>query len=385
MAYDISTYKAVLDRYLTSGVKYLRYISKRLNKATIYYPIIDNAQIRSCQIDGIYKEGRTTYYNTSKPYSEWDWFTSQYDICGLNELDSTVKADYLVMIVGPKAALIELTAENYDLKRLSETKVFDIQMYLLINASKRIARNGNHFYRYSFSHGSFIYNQKRLPIQQVIKITQDRSYTSDNMFVDYLQEVNVDEVDDLMNKLLGRYIRGCKDSDKSISKHTWLAHTKALFDIMNCTTEHQDDIRHRVIQFCEQQVEPTTTDGSTNVITAHYTTIKGTVDIGKLYDCLRTEGYIDIQTTKEDFKYYFLGVGNYPTKKIKWQGKNILLAILIAELHTGVSTDWKTTEAIFDGVKGDNLKKQYNNSRSDSKSDKTIKQLIARAQIKPQQ
>jgi hypothetical protein len=55
------------------------------------------------------------------------------------------------------------------------------------------------------------------------------------------------------------------------------------------------------------------------------------------------------------------------------------LAILIGKLHTGASTDWKTTEAIFEDVKGENLKKQYNNSKSDSKSEIIIDQLILRA------
>ena len=127
-------------------------------------------------------------------------------------------------------------------------------------------------------------------------------------------------------------------------------------------------------------MEPSITPiSSSNVITAHFSTIKGTVDIRKLYDGLYTEGYIDGQTTKEDFVFYFSGIGNYPTKKIKWKGTKVLLAILIGKLHTSTSTDWKTTEAIFEDVKGNNLKKQYNNSESDSKSERIIEQLILRA------
>ena len=51
MAYDINTYKATLDNYLTSGIKYLRYVRKRMGKTMIFYPIINDAQIKSFVID----------------------------------------------------------------------------------------------------------------------------------------------------------------------------------------------------------------------------------------------------------------------------------------------------------------------------------------------
>lgn len=379
MAYDISTYKTVLDHYLTSGVKYLRYVCKRIGKATIYYPIINDSQIKSYIKDQICVEGTSTFYDKSKPYSDWDWIKSNYDVIGLDKLDSTIKADYLVLVVGDTAALVKLTSENYDVKRLSERRVYDVQAYLLLNASKRIARNGNHFYRYDFSHGRFVYNRKRLPIPQVVKMAQDNTYTSDNVFIEYIQQVTVDDVVFLMNKLLGRYIRGCKGTNKSISKSDWLNHTKSVFDSLKCVTSHQEAVRTKVIQFCEQQMKASKVIEPTNVITAHFCTINGTVVLDKLYDSLYTQGYIDGQTTKDDFIYFFSGKGNYPSSKIKWKGKKILLAILIAKLHTGTLTDWKTTEAIFEGVKGDNLKKQYNNSRSEGKSEKTIEQIILRS------
>ena len=56
-----------------------------------------------------------------------------------------------------------------------------------------------------------------------------------------------------------------------------------------------------------------------------------------------------------------------------------ILALLIAKLHTGLSTDWKTTEAIFEDVKGDNLKKQFSNNKEDNKSEAIVNQLISRA------
>ena len=195
MAYDISTYKTVLEKYLTSGVKYLRYIHKSIGKATIYYPIINDAQIKSYLTDQTFKDGTKTYYDKSKPYSEWDWLQSNYDIEGINDLDTSVNADYLVLIVGTMAALVKMTSENYDIERLRDRKVYDIQAYLLLKASKRIARNGNHFYRYFYNHGRFEYGKKRLPFEQVVRIANDMEYTSDNLFIDYILQVSVDEVD----------------------------------------------------------------------------------------------------------------------------------------------------------------------------------------------
>ena len=379
MAYDISTYKNAIDNYLTSGVKYLRYVRKSIGKTTIYYPIINDAQIKSYLTDQIFKEGKTTYYNTSKPYSEWDWFASNYDICGLKELDTSVKADYLVLIVGSKAALVKLTSDNYETNRLLDRTVYDIQSYFLLKASKRITRSGSYFYRYTYKHGRFEFGMKRLSFEQIVKIATDKDYTSDRIFIDYIQQVQLDEIDNLLQTLLGRHIRGCKGTDNAVSKHDWLNHTLSVFELMECATIHQEDVRETVLKFCQQLITPTKNVATSNVITAHYSTIKATVDIGKLYDSLTDEGYIDRQTTKDDFIFYFSGIGNYPSKKIKWKGKKIILALLIAKLHTGLSTDWKTTEAIFEDVKGDNLKKQFSNNKEDNKSEAIVKQLISRA------
>ena len=219
MAYDISTYKAILDKYQTSGIKYLRYVRKSIGKATIYYPIVNNAQINSYKTDNNFKDGRNTSYNNSLPYSEWNWFISNYDIQGLNELDSTIKADYFVLIVGTGAALIRLTSENYETRRLSDSIIYDIQSFFLLKASKRITRSGSYFYRFAYNHGRFDYEKNRLSIEQVIKIATDKDYTSDRIFVDYIQHVSIDEVDSLLHLLLGRYIRGCKGTDKDISKN----------------------------------------------------------------------------------------------------------------------------------------------------------------------
>ena len=378
MAYDISTYKTVLDKYLTSGVKNLRYVQKSIGKATIYYPVINDAQIKSYLTDLIFKEGTKTYYDKSKPYSEWEWFKSNYNIQGLKGLDTLVKANYLALIVGTMAALVRLTSDNYEVERLKERKVYDIQAYLLLKASKRIARSGNHFYRYSYNHGRFEYGKERLSFEQVVKIANDKNYTSDNIFIDYVQHVSVNAIENLFHILLGRYIRGCDSINKKVAKNDWLNHTKHIFELLKCDTLYQEAVSEEILRFCQQQTTPIIISASPNAITSHFSTIKGNVDIGKLYDSLYTEGYIDDQTTKEDFIFYFRGIGNYPTKKIKWRGSKVLLAILIGKLHTSISTDWKTTEAIFEGVKGDNLKKQYNNSKSDSKNETIIEQLISR-------
>ena len=142
MAYDSNIYKRALDNYLTSGIKYLRYVRKRMGNAMIFYPIINDAQIKSMVIDNIYIGGRTVNYGKVKPYSDWDWFKSNYAIQGLKELDKEVKADYLVLIVGTMAALVKLSSDNYEIKRLKNSNVYDIQAYLLLKASKRIARSG---------------------------------------------------------------------------------------------------------------------------------------------------------------------------------------------------------------------------------------------------
>lgn len=379
MAYDVSTYKRVLDNYLTSGVKYLRYVRKSLGKTTIYYPIINDAQIKSYITAQFYKEGRTTNYDTAKPYSEWNWFASNYDVRGLNELDTTIKADFFVLIVGTMAALIELTSENYDTKKLLDGTIYDIQSFFLLKASKRVTRSGSFFYRYAYNHGRFEFGNKRISIEQIVKIATDKNYTSDSIFIDFIRQVPLDNVNSLLQIHLNRYVKGCKGMDNAVSKHDWLNHTISIFELLKCDSTYQQKVKETIINFCQQQVEPQKVLTPTNVITAHFSTIKGTLDIGKLYDSLYTEGYIDGQTTKDDFIFFFKGVGNYPSRKIKWKGKKVLLAILIAKLQTGASTDWKTTEAIFEGVKGDNLKKQYNNSKSESKNEIIIDQLILQA------
>ena len=383
MAYDISTYKAVLDSYLTSGIKYLRYVRKSIDRATIFYPIINDAQIKSYKTDNTFKDGKNTSYKNSIPYSEWDWFVSNYDIQGLKELDSTIKTDYFVLIVGTSAALIKLTSENYEIGRLSDSSVYDIQSFFLLKASKRITRSGSYFYRFAYNHGRFDYEKNRLPIEQVMKIATDKDYTSDKIFVDYIQHVSIDEVDSLLHILLGRYIRGCKGTDKDISKNDWLNHTKAIIGIQKFGNAHQEEVRKKVIGFCDNQTETATTNRQANQIIAHYAIVNDNYKppfFEKLYDILIKQSYIDAQTSKSDFMFYFCGIGANPTCKIKWKGSKVQLAILISKLHAqNTFTDWKTTEVIFEDVKGSNLKKAFNNCKDNSKSTKTIKQLIEQA------
>lgn len=383
MAYDSNTYKKALDCYLTSGIKYLRYVRKRMGNTMIFYPIINDAQIKSFVTDHIYREGKTTTFDNAKPYSDWYWFQSNYDIVGLKELDVNVTASYFVLVVGSMAALINLSSSNYDIERLNDKSIYDIQAYFLLNSSKRIGRSGNHFYRYSYNHGRFEYDKKRLPFKQMIKIAIDREYTSDRIFVDYIQQVSIDEVDSLLQLLLGRYIRGCKGTDKDISKNDWLNHTKALFGIQDFGNAQQEEVRKKVIGFCDNQTQTATAIHQANQIMAHYAIVSDNYKppfFEKLYDVLIQQSYIDAQTSKSDFMFYFCGIGANPTRKIKWKGSKVQLAILISKLHAqNTITDWKTTEVIFEDVKGSNLKKAYNNCKDNSKSTQTVKQLIGQA------
>ena len=382
MAYDVSTYKNALDHYLTSGVRYLRYTYKHVGRATIYYPFINDAQIKSYIGDNVYKEGRTTSYNNSKPYSDWDWFMENYEIEGLKELNTSIKNDYLVLIVGAKAALVRLTSENYDINRLADKRVYDIQQYLLLNASKRITRSGSHFYRYAYNHGRFEYNNERLSLEQIIKIaSSDKNYTSDNAFIDYVSQVQVDKVDDLLQILLDRYIRGNRGTDKDVSKQVWLVHAKLLFGGLTIDNEHHEEVRKEIVSFCENTLLEMERC-SLPIISTYYHHIIDSYNksdfMTKLYHALIKYKYLNPSTPLNDFLYFFCHKyhqGVAPTSKLKWEGSNILLATLIGRLSDSEKAEWKNTESIFEGAKAASLKSQYGRDVSDTNKN-IIKSII---------
>lgn len=355
---------------------------KQLGKAVIYYPVLNAKQIKSYLISHVFVSGEDISYSNARPYTSWDWLCNVYNIKHNTGLDISIKTHYVVLIVGNDATFVKITPENYDTEHLHGKTAFDIQEYLLLKASKKICRSGTHFYRYSFKGGRFEYKDKRLPFAQIVRIAQDKNYTSDDVFIDYMKYVSESEIEDLLSTLLVRYIRGCKRTGHDISKSDWINHTKMLLATLNDNAEIKNEIKEKALSFCEEQSKSKSKAPSTQ-ITAHYVIDNKKFSenfFKKLYSILVAEGYIEPITTEAEFLFFFCGKFGYPSNKIKWRKKNIMLALLIAELHKdNTSAYWKATEQIFENVKGNNLKKQYSNSGADSKSERTVKQIIERA------
>lgn len=69
--------------------------------------------------------------------------------------------------------------------------------------------------------------------------------------------------------------------------------------------------------------------------------------ITQLFDFLIKKGYLDCNTSKDEFIYYFTGVGEQPTNTLKWCRENVQLAILIGKLFDTDEKKWHKAEQIF--------------------------------------
>lgn len=69
--------------------------------------------------------------------------------------------------------------------------------------------------------------------------------------------------------------------------------------------------------------------------------------ITQLFDFLIKKGYLDCNTSKDEFIYYFTGVGEQPTNTLKWCRANVQLAILIGKLFDTDEKKWHKAEQIF--------------------------------------
>lgn len=69
--------------------------------------------------------------------------------------------------------------------------------------------------------------------------------------------------------------------------------------------------------------------------------------ITQLFDFLIKKGFLDCNTSKDEFIYYFTGVGEQPTNTLKWCRANVQLAILIGKLFDTDGKKWHKAEQIF--------------------------------------
>ena len=80
---------------------------------------------------------------------------------------------------------------------------------------------------------------------------------------------------------------------------------------------------------------------------------------GLLYDNIVSTGYLK-DKRKEDFIYYFTGIGHQPKNKLKWEGPGIALAVLLDTLYYDFdkkkNIDWSKVGTIFIGPNAKNMR-----------------------------
>lgn len=126
------------------------------------------------------------------------------------------------------------------------------------------------------------------------------------------------------------------------------------------------EIRKRQIELVLKYIEKVKNPNSANPIGSAEASVDnrppyfkgGTVEeMTMLFDYLVTNRYL-LETSKENFIYYFTGEGEPPTSCLQWNmdKKKNTLSILIATMFKGEKDFWDKAERIF-GVKG--LKGSY--------------------------
>ena len=375
MPYRIETYKSVLDKYLHSGIKYLRYTCQRIGEAKVYFPYINEAQIRDNIHNQLFMSGGRAYYKTSMPYSTWEWFSANYDIQGIDEFDGSKDEQFFVMVIGDKAALIPITSQNFPMGELNHKAVYSVQHKFLNKAVERVCRSG--FYRCLFTNGQYVFHDRGLSFEQMVKVAQDIDYVGDNLFVDYIKGVSVEDVYDVLAHIQNRYIKGSKGTTDGQSRQDWIAHTKSLFEGITFQTPQEEAVRAEIINFCEgvEKTQTSPIQAASSSYKSHFTNIaKDSSFVKQLYLELKSQGAIDISTKEEDFLYYFRGEGYKPAKKLRWTADKTKLALLINYLCSN-NPQWATASRVFEDINADALRATLSRLGKQSNFDKRQKEI----------
>ena len=382
MPYRIETYKSVLDKYLHSGIKYLRYTCQRIGEAKVYFPYINEAQIRDNIHNQLFMSGGRAYYKTSMPYSTWEWFSANYDIQGIDEFDGSKDEQFFVMVIGDKAALIPITSQNFPMGELNHKAVYSVQHKFLNKAVERVCRNG--YYRCIFTNGQFVFHDRGLSFEQMVKVAQNVDYVGDNLFVDYVKTLSVDEVYAALFHIQNRYVKGCRTSDAMLSRQDWVAHTKRLFEGITFSTPQEEAVRSEINDYCDgvkkTQSSPVQADSSSHK--SHFTNVaKQSTVLKKLCLSMKGNGLLDRSTKEDDFVYYLRGEGEKPQKKLRWTS-DITTLMFIIYILCGEKPQWTITSRVFEGVKESTLRSLYSRLKQDESDFEERKDYIDSKYIK---
>ena len=89
----------------------------------------------------------------------------------------------------------------------------------------------------------------------------------------------------------------------------------------------------------------------------HYNNIYTPLQVEAMYKLLIDSSYIPSNTLKEDFIYYFSGIGNQPTDSLCWAATSLELAQFLKIFFSKETQVWKKAKCIFNV---NNLAKIYN-------------------------
>lgn len=357
MPYKKETYKSVLDKYLCSGVRFIRYTCQPKGKAKVFFPYLSVAQISNYLKDHLFMNGRQASYKNSMPYSTWKWFTTNYEVQGIDKIDSNRSERFIVMVLDGKAAIVPITSMNFPMEELKHSAAYSLQHKFFKMAEERLCKYG--YYRCIFEDGQFMYHDKGLSYELMVKVAQDVNYVGDNLFLDYVKGLSIDEVYPNLKHVQYRYIKKNRGTTSEQNREEWIAHTRSLFEGMPFSTPQEEAVRAEAIAYCDGvkkvvpsapvQIEP-------HSYKSHFTNISMTSDnIKRLCRRLKDVGAIDASTEEKDFLYYLRGEGTKPTKKLRWTATKTQLTLLINYL-CGENPQWAITCRVFDDVKESTLR-----------------------------
>ena len=381
MPYKIETYKSVLDKYLCSGVRFIRYTCQPIGKAKVYFPYISVAQLGNYLKDHLFMNGRQAYYKNSMPYSTWRWFTTNYEVQGIDKIDLNKSERFIVIVLDGKAAIVPITSQNFPMAELNHSAVYSLQHKFFKMAEERLCKYG--YYRCIFEDGQFMYHDKGLSYELMMKVAQDTDFIGDNLFVDYIKGLTVDEVYPNLKHVQNRYIKRNKGTTPEQNRQDWIDHTRSLFKGMTFSSPQEEAVKAEVIDYCygikkvvpstPKQIEPLSCK-------SYYTNISMTSeDVIRLCRRLKDVGAIEASTNEMDFLYYLKGEGTKPTKKLRWTAKKSQLVLLINSLCGG-NPQWVITCRVFEGLKEGTLRSLLSrlgkHPKFDDKKEKIIKLYI---------
>lgn len=169
---------------------------------------------------------------------------------------------------------------------------------------------------------------------------------------------------------------GCEAMGIPCSLNNLINHGEILFSAYKNAAAMIEDFVTRTASMLMTEEEIKEITNHNKFYGEHFPSIyKNETDLRKLCNELINQGFLERDTSIDDFVYFFSGKGEVPKRHLEWVGKNTNLSIFLdcyfIKINTDIPSKWKLAQRIFNRK---NLRQSLNNTRDTTKETVNDKQ-----------